>query len=822
VNAEGTSLPLTTLPPGLSGRAGQAASAFYGGLFLLSGSTMIYEIMLARLLSVVTWYYLALAAVGMAMSGMTAGALVVQLIPSFFEQALHERRIRQGAFAMALALPLGLVGMLAVPLALSRSIETIFSFSLFTGFAGLPFFFSGIVVCLALTRSPLPIGKLYLADLFGAAAGCVISVVLLEALGAPGAILACSAIGFLAAAAFAFRSPENQLTGRNLLCALVLGVASILNASSRYGIEPIWAKGKVESRYHLIAEDWNPISRVTAFGPYSSDSTYMFGPSPKMPATGAPFINLTIDSFADTPLYRRTQNGPSQFEFLNYDVTSFAYLLRGGGSAAIIGIGGGRDGLAAWLNGFTRIVGVEINGAIVDLDLRRLNWWSGLASVPGLVIYRDDGRSFLTRSREKFDVIQASMIDTQAGTAAGARSTTENSLFTVEAWRIFYHHLAPGGVLSFSRWAPADSPQIVETLRIFSLAWETLMSEGTAEPADHLALIRSDKIATLLVRNVPFGPEETARIRRLADQMQYQILYLPGQPPLLPDLNRVLAARSSADLAALRYRGFLNFAPVHDFSPFFYDFVRPSDLPRAIGASSGLAGSEAIAFLLLFTLASLAVLVAALVIPLIGIGQPGAQFDRTLVPAAVYFIAIGLGFMFAEAALMQQLTLLLGAPTHSLVVVLTGLIFFAGLGSLASDRLALTDRILSPAAAALILLLLSGVLLPIVHRVAGENLPSRVAIALLLLAFPGFAMGACFPIGLRWLRSTNRDAILPWMWALNGGASVVATFGALLVSMQLSIGASLAFAGICYLVAASVIALRQSPAPVSRPYFRSA
>jgi hypothetical protein len=174
---------------------------------------MIYEIMLARLLSVVTWYYLALAAVGMAMSGMTAGALVVQLKPSFFEQTLHERRIRQGAFAMALALPLGLVGMLGVPLALSRSMETIFSFSLFTVFAGLPFFFSGIVVCLALTRSPLPIGKLYLADPFGAATGCVISVVLLEALGAPGAILACSAIGFLAAAAFAIASREDRLTG---------------------------------------------------------------------------------------------------------------------------------------------------------------------------------------------------------------------------------------------------------------------------------------------------------------------------------------------------------------------------------------------------------------------------------------------------------------------------------------------------------------------------------------------------------------------------------------------------------------------------------
>jgi hypothetical protein len=778
---------------------------------------MIYEIMLARLLSVVTWYYLALAAVGMAMSGMTAGALVVQLKPSFFEQALHERRIRQGAFAMALALPVGLVGMLAVPLALSRSMETIFSFSLFTVFAGLPFFFSGIVVCLALTRSPLPIGKLYLADLFGAATGCVVSVALLEALAAPGAILACSALGFLATAAFAITSREDRLAGRNLLYALLLAVASILNASSRYGIEPIWAKGRVESRYHLIAEAWNPISRVTASGPYSSDSTYMFGPSPKMPATGADFIKLTIDSFADTPLYRRTQSGPSQFEFLNYDVTSFAYVLRGGGSAAIIGIGGGRDALAAWLNGFTRIVGVEINGAIVDLDLHRLNWWSGLASVPGLVIYRDDGRSFLTRSHEKFDVIQASMIDTQAGTAAGARSTTENSLYTVEAWRIFYRHLAPGGVLTFSRWAPADSTQIVETLRIFSLAWDTLMSERVDNPADHLALIRSDKIATLLVRNTPFGADEATRIRRLADRMQYQILYLPGQPPLLPELNHILSARSSADLANLRYMGFLNFAPVHDSSPFFFNFVRPSDLPRASGAFTGATGSvAAIAFLLLFTLASLAVLVAALVIPLIGIGQPRAQFDRTLAPAAVYFIAIGLGFMFAEAAFMQQLTLLLGAPTHSLIVVLTGLIFFAGIGSLASDRLPLTNRMLPPAVAGLTLLLLSGMLLPIAQRVAGANLPSRIAMALIVVALPGFAMGACFPVGLRWLRAVNRDVILPWMWALNGGASVVATFGALLLSMQLSIGASVAFGGICYLVAASAIALRQFPAPVRR------
>jgi len=120
------------------------------------------------------------------------------------------------------------------------------------------------------------------------------------------------------------------------------------------------------------------------------------------------------------------------------------------------------------------------------------------------------------------------------------------------------------------------------------------------------------------------------------------------------------------------------------------------------------------------------------------------------------------GAMFAEAAFMQQLTLLVGAPTRLLLAVLTGLIFFAGLGSLASDRLALTSGMLPPAAAALLLLFLSRVLLSIAHRFAGDDLASRIAIALTLVALPGFAMGACFAVGLRWLPAMNHDGVLPW------------------------------------------------------------
>ena len=46
----------------------------------------------------------------------------------------------------------------------------------------------------------------------------------------------------------------------------------------------------------------------------------------------------------------------------------------------------------------------------------------------------DDGRSFVRRSPVRYDVIQASLVDTWAATAAGAYTLTENSLYTAEAF----------------------------------------------------------------------------------------------------------------------------------------------------------------------------------------------------------------------------------------------------------------------------------------------------------------------------------------------------------------------------------------------------
>ena len=77
--------------------------AFLLGVFLLSGATLQYEVVLTRLMSVVSWYYLAFVSVSMAMFGMTAGALAVQLLEKFFAEDVRGRRLTQAALAMAVS-----------------------------------------------------------------------------------------------------------------------------------------------------------------------------------------------------------------------------------------------------------------------------------------------------------------------------------------------------------------------------------------------------------------------------------------------------------------------------------------------------------------------------------------------------------------------------------------------------------------------------------------------------------------------------------------------------------------------------------------------
>jgi len=197
-------------------------------------------------------------------------------------------------------------------------------------------------------------------------------------------------------------------------------------------------------------------------------------------------------------------------------VTSIGAHLRKGGSAAIIGGGSGRDVLNCATHGFRHIVGIEVNSTIAKLASQRFRSFSGFDKIPNFELHNDEGRSYLTRSHEKFDLIQASLVDTRAASAAGAMTLVENSLYTVDGWRVFYEHLRPGGIITFSRWDFGD--QGAQTHRLFAVAWAMLLTEGITDPASHMILVstKPNRVATLLTSNQPFPRKISARFGRLA------------------------------------------------------------------------------------------------------------------------------------------------------------------------------------------------------------------------------------------------------------------------------------------------------------------
>jgi hypothetical protein len=194
-------------------------------------------------------------------------------------------------------------------------------------------------------------------------------------------------------------------------------------------------------------------------------------------------------------------------------------------------------------------------------------------------------------------------------------------------------------------------------------------------------------------------------------------------------------------------------------------------------------------------------------VALFGLGPPlwRAARRQAALPgphAAVYFSALGAGFMLAEMALVQRMHVALGHPTYALVVVLAGLLVSTGLGSALSARVLRGRRAVSvaAAAAAVVLLLLPHVAIrPLAHLTEASSLGVRAAWAGALSGLVGLGLGMLFPSGVRYIA---REHGVPLALALNGTTSVLGGVFAIVVSVALGIPATFALAGLIYLLAA--------------------
>jgi hypothetical protein len=764
---------------------------------LTTMATLLLELSLTRIFSVVFYYHFAFLAISIALFGLGAGGVFSYFVAGW-KAPLFARLGRLSALN-ALLVVLALVILLA-----QTDSPSNWDLGLIYLTTALPFFVSGTIVSLAISETISHVNRVYFFDLLGAASGCLLLIPLLNGFGGSSTVLS-AAVTFAAAAAI-WHSIAGSVRGRIASVGLALGLVAFLTYNQHHHLIDVHhAKGQAIT--HEIFQQWNVFSRVGLVDRKEEGrSSIVIDGDAATDIAPFDFANLTVRNRQDL-----MQQGPA-----------LPYALRPGAKTLIIGPGGGWDVARAIAFGSRDITGVEINPIIAQtiMQERFADLSHGLYLRPGVRIVVEDGRSFVRRSRERYQVVQATLVDTWAATAAGAFALSENNLYTVDALRDYLLHLTPDGVVAFTRWG-FDPPR--ESLRLIALAREALRQIGQSDAWRNVMAGRAGSVAgwgaqdTVLISREPFAAADVGRARALFDSAGMQPLYLPGAEIRNPFFELLHTGSPEEFERAYAF----DVTPVGDNRPFFFYTVQPRDLLAFMRTASRQSADYKVnqAVPLLFGLMLVSLLATALIL-LMPPALVRARLPRQSGVAGflLYFLFIGAGYILIEVSLIQRFVLFLGHPTYALTVVIFSMLVSSGVGSAASRRVlgrSESRLIKALGCVALLAAMLALVLSWLLTAAVGLPLGLKAMLTILLVAPLGFVMGMPFPTALARLEEWHSPSVR-WAWSLNAAASVLGSVGSLVCAIYLGLVQTLIIGGLLYLAALAVVA-QGRPGLVAEP-----
>lgn len=776
----------------------------YAAIFLIALSTLAIEIILSRILSVITYYYMAFSVISIAMLGMTAGAVTVFIKEKWFEENKILQTLSLFSIIYSLSILVTTIAIVFIPVIFDNILLRVGSLLLVIFFCSLPFYFSGIIITASLTKLKLPVNKLYASDLAGASIGCLLVLGGIEIFDALSLLLFCGLFGLPAAYLFSRHYGNIKLLKLLMVLSFLIAGLSSVNFFAGNIIRPYIVKGRKENKDDFVFEKWNSYSRVVVDRPVTQEPQY-WGPSPLAPSDKKiEQYSMSIDGDAGTVL--RTYKKPGDLKHLEYDLTNFAYNLRPGGNTCIIGVGAGKDVQAAIHFGQKKITGIDINPVFINLLKGKFREIAGIADNPAVSLKTDDARSYLTHSNEKFDLIQMSLIDTWAATGAGAFSLSENNLYTVEAWKVFLNRLTYSGIFTVSRWYSPDN--LGETGRLVSLATETLLQLGKQKPSEHIALLTINNLSTLIVSSNPFSAADIFTIIQKAGALRYNAAIIPRQLPEDQKLAQIVSSVSSRQLKDRIANEELNYSPPTDENPYFFNMLRFGHLDfKNIKKDGGIMTGNLQATISLFIVLGCLFIFSILtsIVPLFlktknpGVTLPGS---KQFIAGAFYFSLIGAGFILTEIALMQRLSVFLGHPVYAIGILLFCIILSTGMGSYWNGRFNIHNKLnlfLLPCATAILILFTSFLVRVVTSHFITETILIKIILSILVIFPVGLVLGQFFPTGMRLIRDNN-EKISAWFWAMNGVFSVVFSVIAILISVYAGISYNFYAAAVCYLL----------------------
>lgn len=771
---------------------------------ILSAVVLLVQISATRLLSATVAYHAAFAVLALVMLALAGSATSV-----YRDRSRGNPDLSAAAGMATLAGPIVagtglfylLVGAIPWPSAMYGAVHFVAAgVGLYACFHA-----CGYAVAWLLSSWPRDIGRVYFADLVGASLGCLLAV---PALSFAGPVQLLCLFGIAASFAGYLLAPDARLKRR----ATVVTTGLCLLAAATFA-DPSWVRlrsAKMQDQSSVQFERWNQLARVTVSPevPGTLQAIELlsgtedpakardqvrrwsagWGISDKWKGEIPESLWIQLDTDAGTQILRGGGTRPlTDFDSLRWDVTSAAYWMKEGAldRTFVIGGGGGRDFLTALAFGAQRVDVVELNPLVVEAVQEVFGDYSGRPYTRAGVHYRlGDARSELSRSSDRYDLIQMSMIDTWAASMSGALTLSENALYTREAFHSYFAHLTDDGIFTVSRWYGSDA--YAETARVLSLMGDALRSAGIADPENHVAVVFNESmnrrmwVATCVMKRSALTQADHDVLRKLAVEKGVGVLW-PEIEGLTErhsmDVSGVL--RDEPDVMA---SGDFDLTAPDDDRPFFF-YMGWSDKGAWVPV--------------LFGSILVIIAVAGRILVFLPLAQVESGFpaqDRvtlaSALPETLYFAAIGASFMGVELGVLQRYIVFLGHPTYALSVVLFALLLSTGVGSLIVNRRPDAARVGFPLL--LVGLCITVFLVPgLLDSFHGWPLTARLLLATALIFPLGVCMGTAFPSGVGALASSGRDRLVPWMWAINGLAGTVASVMGMALAMEFGYSALL-------------------------------
>lgn len=767
----------------------------------LSLSSLAYELLITRFFSVTQWSHLSFLAIGVAMFGYAAGGAAYGLRagggkrdPSpVLTAALAACSLTTiGSFLAVKALPLDY---LRFPVDPVQAVYLLLSWI----FLSLPFFACGAATVAAYSARPDLSGAIAGASLLGSAAGALVPAALLPRLEEGGCVVVCAVVPLAAGIIGARHLAPRFLSA---LCIALLAAFFVWQRGGVLAVEP--------SPYKTL-----PLLRQAPGTVVTSRTPGLRG---RLEVVESPSIRfapglslawqeelprqtgLITDGDALSVLYDFSHQGSQRFAAWTHTFAPF--IAAGSGDCLILQQDGGIAAACAFASLSRGVV-------LVVEDPRVARRTAARYRAQALRVIAENPRAYLARADRRFSTI---LMEDWGPSIPGMASLQSDSLLTTDSFRACWTLLDRDGALAVSRrivLPPSDS------LRLFSEILRALSDAGAADPASHLAVIRSWDSCTIVATREPLRGAALQRLLAFAESRAFDLDYYPGVDPSRTNrfsrYERPLFAEAYLDITrdpGYARRQALDMAPQTDDRPFpshFVKWTRVRDFSRATGgrAYTLLLTGEIIAGTVLGEVVILGAALLAIMF------LPGRRRRGKRHTAGLFFLVgmSGIGFMAMEMYAINAASLLFPSPGVSLSISLGGILLFSALGGAASE--AVSRRSLCPillmaslASAAFCLALPAAVSAVVRAPVVG-----RVAAALGLLAFPGFLIGVPFPAAMRLLASDSRQRAEAW--AVNGCASVIMSAASALVAPAVGLRALLAAAAAAYAVAAAAAAAFQ-------------